>query len=174
MRGGHDPAGVRDAGRRERGIAVLLSGRNPERSRHNRTRALPFSGLLRPVAVRGQARRNLENGRRALPAPTEMLPAKIRSAPPHGSGNGPGNVPGHVPGLDPLYLFACGLSWRKQRDAGAGWELVGCLKRSGQAARIAAALLAQAKDFELPAQDPAHSKAGTVRPPPKLNRQHRM
>jgi CRP/FNR family transcriptional regulator len=85
----------------------------------------------------------------------ESRPAKIKSRQPED------------PGLDPLYLFACGLSWRKQGNAGAGWELVACLKRSGQSARIAAALLAQAKDFELPAQAPAYSRAGPGRPPPQ-------
>lgn len=137
---------------------MLLSERNPEQNRHNRTRTLPFSGLLRPVAIRGHARRNPEDGRRALPVRVEMAGTKIRSLPP--------DKPGHVPGIDPLYLFACGLSWRKQGNAGAGWELIRCLKRSGQTARIAAALLAQAKDFELPARDPSRSRAGPGRPPP--------
>jgi len=134
---------------------VLLSGRNPERNRHHRTRALPFSGLLRTVAIRGQGRNNPEDGTPVFPARVESRPAKIKSRQPED------------PGLDPLYLFACGLSWRKQGNAGAGWELVACLKRSGQSARIAAALLAQAKDFELPAQAPAYSRAGPGRPPPQ-------
>lgn len=134
---------------------MLLSGRNPERNRHNRTRALPFSGLLRTVAIRGQGRRDLGDVTRVLPAQVEPRSAKLKSRQPDD------------PGLDPLYLFACGLSWRKQGNAGAGWELVACLKRSGQTARIAAALLAQAKDFELPAQNPAHSRAGPGRPPPQ-------
>ena len=134
---------------------MLLSGRNPERSRHNRTRALPFSGLLRTVAIRGQGRHDPEVGTQVFPARVESRPAKIKSRQPED------------PGLDPLYLFACGLSWRKQGNAGAGWELVACLKRSGQSARIAAALLAQAKDFELPAQAPAYSRAGPGRPPPQ-------
>jgi CRP/FNR family transcriptional regulator len=85
----------------------------------------------------------------------ESRPAKIKSWQPED------------PGLDPLYLFACGLSWRTQGNAGAGWELVACLKRSGRSARIATALLAQAKDFELPAPAPANSRAGPVRPPPQ-------
>lgn len=133
---------------------MLLSGRNPERNRHNRTRALPFSGLLRTVATRGQGRDNPEEASRAFPGRRETLPAKIRSRQPDD------------PGLDPLYLFACGLSWRKQGNAGAGWELVACLKGSRQSARIAAALLSQAKDFDLPAQAPAYSRP--VRPPPKI------
>ena len=133
---------------------MLLSGRNPERNRHNRTRALPFSGLLRTVATRGQGRDNPEEASRAFPGRRETLPAKIRSRQPDD------------PGLDPLYLFACGLSWRKQGNAGAGWELVACLKGSRQRARIAAALLSQAKDFDLPAQAPAYSRP--VRPPPKI------
>ena len=145
---------------------MLLSERNPEQNRHNRTRTLPFSGLLRPVAVRGQARRNPEHGSQPLPARVEMPGAKIRSVPP--------DKPGHDPGIDPLYLFACGLSWRKQGNAGAGWELVRCLKRSGQSARIAAALLAQAKDFELPARTRRDPGPGPAALPRRVNRQHRM
>ncbi len=135
---------------------MLLSGRNPERNRHNRTRALPFSGLLRTVAIRGQgAARSWRTGLGFFQP--GWNPGQRKS----------GRASPDDPGLDPLYLFACGLSWRKQGNAGAGWELVACLKRSGQTARIAAALLAQAKDFELPAQDPAHSRAGPGRPPPQ-------
>ena len=46
-------------------------------------------------------------------------------------------------GIDPLYLFACSVLWHKQRDPGAGWELVRGLKSSEPSARIAAALLSE-------------------------------
>jgi hypothetical protein len=53
------------------------------------------------------------------------------------------------PWIDPIYLFGCGLSWRKWRNASAGWELIKCLRSSGQAARIAAAFLSQAENAEV-------------------------
>ena len=135
---------------------MLVSERNPERNRHNRTRTLPFSGLLRPVAIRGQARCAPEGGSLMLPVRVEMLRANIRSILPA--------EPGNDPGIDPLYLFVCGLSWRKQGNASAGWELVRCLKRSGPTAQMAAAFLAQAKDFELPLLDPAWVRDGPEKP----------
>ncbi len=55
--------------------------------------------------------------------------------------------------MDPLYLFVCGVSWRKQANASAGWELVRWLRSSGQSARIAAALLSQTENIQLPAMD---------------------
>ena len=64
------------------------------------------------------------------------------------------------PAVDPLYLFLCGLSWNKRSNASAGWELVRFLKSSGQTARIAAALLAQTKNIELPVQCLARATSG--------------
>lgn len=135
---------------------MLVSERNPERNRHNRTRTLPFSGLLRPVAIRGRARCAPEGGGLKLPVRVETLRANIRSILPV--------EPGNDPPIDPLYLFVCGLSWRKQGNASAGWELVRCLKRSGPTARMAAAFLAQAKDFELPLLDPMWVRDGPEKP----------
>lgn len=131
---------------------MLLSERNPERNRHNRTRALPFSGLLRTVAIRGQGRRNPEDRTPAFPARVEAPPVKIRSRQPE------------EPGIDPLYLFVCGISWRKQANASAGWELVRCLKSAGQTARIAAALLAQAENSQLPVPDLVRARDGPGKP----------
>ena len=131
MRGCHDPAGVRAVGRRETRIEVLLSERNPEPERHNRTRALPFCGLVTPVALRNATRLNSERIHWAAPVRLEAQRAKARPGPPL------------EPCVDPLYLFACGISWRKQSNTDAGWELVRYVRSSGQAAQIAAALLAQ-------------------------------
>jgi len=54
------------------------------------------------------------------------------------------------PHIDPLYLFVFGLSWRRRSNTSACWELVSCLRSSGQTARIAAALRAQAENIQLP------------------------
>ncbi|HEY1263339.1 MAG TPA: Crp/Fnr family transcriptional regulator [Terriglobales bacterium] len=53
-----------------------------------------------------------------------------------------------------LYLFHCGLFWRKGRDATAGWELVQALRSGNQTARaVAAVLLAETEDGHLPARE---------------------
>jgi hypothetical protein len=117
---------------------VLLSERNPEPNRHNRTRALPVSGPIRPVAIPSKARPNLGDGGRAFSLRVEEQRADIPSSPPG------------EPRIDPLYLFVCGLSWRRRSNTSAGWELVNCLRSSGQTARIAAAMLAQAENIQLP------------------------
>src|SRR5450631_322590 len=137
MRGCHDPAGVRAVGRRETRIEVSLSERNPEPNRRNRTRALPVSRPTGTVAVRSEAWRNPADRDCVLSVRVEER-AKIRASQPD------------EPGGDPLYMFGCSLSWRKQDNASAGWELVRCLRSSGQTARIAAALLARAKHVRLP------------------------
>ena len=77
------------------------------------------------------------------------------------------------PCIDPLYLFACGLSWRTHSNTTAGWELVRCLRSSGQDSRIAAALLAQAENIrplgapvrasDAPPQAPLRREAGPPR-----------
>jgi hypothetical protein len=122
----------------------LLSERNPEPNQHTVTRALPPSGLIRPTADRSKARRYLEGGCRALAMGLEPQPNRTPSDPPV------------EPCIDPLYLFACGLSWRKHSNTTAGWELVRSLRSSGQTARIAAALLAQAENIR-PVQARAHA-----------------
>jgi hypothetical protein len=139
MRGRHDPAGVRAVGRRETRIAVLLSQRNPEPDRHNRTRALPFNGLGTSVAVRSKTRMNPERTDWAFPARPETAQAGSRSSQPDD------------PCVDPLYLFVCALAWRRQSNTSAGWELVRYVRSSGQAAQIASALLAP--EDSLPVRD---------------------
>ncbi len=67
--------------------------------------------------------------------------------------------------MDPLYLFVCGLSWRKQANASAGWELVRWLRSSGQSARIAAALLSQTENIQLPAMDLVRTTERPRQPP---------
>jgi CRP/FNR family transcriptional regulator, cyclic AMP receptor protein len=119
---------------------VLISERNPGRNQPNRTRAHSFSGIVRTVAVRGQGLPKPGEGS-AFSVWVETRPARIRLNQPEG------------PDVDPLYLFARGLSWRKQANASAGWELVGWLRSTGQSARIAAALLSQTENMQLPAKD---------------------
>ena len=110
---------------------MLLSDRSPERKRQSRITILPFGGLLRTFDVKGQARRQA-GGR----AGSEQLEHQHDE-----------------PGVDPLYLFACGLSWRKQGNASAGWELARCLKAPGQTALIASAFLEDSEDIRPPVRD---------------------
>lgn len=116
---------------------MLLSERNPEPNRTTRTRALPLTGLIRSGVFRSKARRYQEEGFRAFAVGVEAPRNRI-----------PSNQPTE-PCIDPLYLFACGLAWRKHSNTTAGWELVRSLRSSGQTSRIAAALLAQAENFRL-------------------------
>ncbi|HXM64196.1 MAG TPA: Crp/Fnr family transcriptional regulator [Terriglobales bacterium] len=56
--------------------------------------------------------------------------------------------------VDPLYLFSCGVSWHRERDAGAGWELVQFLRSQDKGSRaIAAALLARTEHARLLVRD---------------------
>lgn len=139
---------------------MLLSERNPELDRHTRNRALPHSGLIPPVAVRRWVRLYQQDGCRALSTRLETPCNRIHS-----------NRPDE-PCVDPLYLFACGLSWRKHSNPTAGWELVGCLRSSGQSARLAAAWLAQAENIRPARTLDAPAKA-SLRPEAGLTRQAR-
>ncbi len=118
---------------------VLLSERYPELHRLYRT-PFPFSGPVRQdrPEVPNRAKRNHEDLDHPVLDPEEA-PAQE---------NRPG-LPDGQP-VDPLYLFACSLSWRGQSNTSAGWEMVQSLRSSGQNARIAAALLAHAGNTELP------------------------
>lgn len=132
---------------------MLLSDRNPERKPHHRVRALPFSGLVRSVAIRGRARRNPQDEDRALPLPVKTQRPKIRSR------------PADDIRVDPLYLFACSVSWRKEGNGSAGWELVRYLKSSGRTGRIAAAFLAQTENIQLPVRNPVRARGRPPKPP---------
>jgi hypothetical protein len=61
-------------------------------------------------------------------------------------------IPAHPddPIVDPLYVFACALSWRGQSNTSAGWELVTCLRSPGETACLAAALLAPPDNIQPP------------------------
>ena len=152
MRGCHDPAGVRAVGRRETRIEVLLSERNPEPHRHNRPRALPLSGLVTPVALRSTTRLVPSRSDWASPARLEAQRAKTKSSQPNERC------------VDPLYLFACALSWRKQSNTTAGWELVRYVRSSGQAEQIAAALLVQEESLPVRSREPATGHPGQASP----------
>ena len=48
--------------------------------------------------------------------------------------------------VDPLYLFSCGVLWRQERDASAGWDLIQFLRSPDKDVRaVAASLLAKAE-----------------------------
>jgi hypothetical protein len=153
MRGCHDPAGVRAVGRRETRIEVLLSERYPELHRHNRTRALPFRGLVTPIAIPSKDRLTLGRSDLASTAPWDTGRAKNKSSQPDDLC------------VDPLYLFVCALSWRRHSTTSAGWELIGYVRSSGQAAKIAADLLAQGESL------PVQSRVCAMGDPGKASRQ---
>jgi hypothetical protein len=132
---------------------VLLSERNPGLHRDHGTNPLPSSLLLRTVAIPGRQRLSLQGRGRAFSALLQSPQrAKI------------GSNHSEVTGIDPLYLFVCGLAWRKQSNASAGWELVRGLRSSDQTARIAAALLAQAENVQLPLCDRIRAREASGKP----------
>lgn len=56
--------------------------------------------------------------------------------------------------LDPLYMFYCGLQWRKHSDSGAGWELIEALRLpEGRVKTIAASMLARTEHGRLLVRD---------------------
>jgi CRP/FNR family transcriptional regulator, cyclic AMP receptor protein len=56
--------------------------------------------------------------------------------------------------VDPLYLFSCAVSWHRERDASAGWELIQYLRSQDKGSRaIAAALLARTEHARLLVRD---------------------
>jgi hypothetical protein len=132
---------------------MLLSGCNPEIYRDIHTRALPISGPSRPAATLIQTRRDPENGGKVFPAQRKTLRVKIASSQPKA-------------GVDPLYLFVCGLSWRKRSDTNAGWELIRCLNSPGQTSRIASAFLLE-ECIELPVPARVRAIHGLEKPSPQ-------
>lgn len=129
----------------------MLSERNPEPNRHNRTKALPVSGPMGAVAIRSKAWRNPAD-RGQAPSVRMEKRAKITASQPD------------EPPVDPLYMFVCSVSWHAQANASAGWELVRCLRSSGQTAWIAATLLARAKHVQLQVRDKVRSRDGPRTP----------
>lgn len=160
----HDPAGGHVCTPRKR-IEVLLSERNPGPCRTNRLQTLPQGGLPKLVVPGGRAWLNPgDKGSRALalasPRTTEPTPSQQPDEPRRALSRPEGSSPDEsCPGgscaagseVDPLYLLGCGLFWRKQGNAPAGWELIRCLRAPGRAAMIAAALLAETENIDLPA-----------------------
>jgi hypothetical protein len=148
-------------------IEVLLSERNPEPGQSNR-QTLPPCGLPKLVALQGRAWLNLNKGGRALALLAthlpENLPAK-RPGEPFPDQLSPDRKWPDEPWVDPLYLFGCGLFWRKWCLASAGWELIRCLRSSGQAARIAAAFLVQGEKMQQLAEERPRA-IGSPRKPP--------
>jgi hypothetical protein len=119
-----------DAG--ETRIEVLLSERSLESDARNRTKAPSNGGLVRGVVMRNKAEMSFDEGCCAFSAQTNTGPSKMTSSQPLG------------PEIDPLFLFVCGLSWGRDSNTSAGWELVRCLRTPGQTAQVAATLLVHA------------------------------
>ena len=120
---------------------MLLTGRDQEQNRRNRTGALPFSGLCQTVAISGNGELELK----ACWVQAESgQPDKICT--------------------DPLYLFVCARLWHQRADAGAGWELVRGLKSAEPGARVAMALLAETKNSQLRVRELHHGLGGPGTP----------
>ncbi len=134
---------------------MLLSERHLEVHHQGRARALSFGRLLRSNAIPTNPPEDLKHWGRDPTARVEIPRPRIEIKPSQTAD----------PGIDPLYLFLCGLEWQKQSNASAGWELVRCLKSSGQTARIAATLLAQAKHVELPVESVVRATRATRQAP---------
>ena len=67
--------------------------------------------------------------------------------------------------VDPLYLFACGVSWHRHRDATAGWELIQSLRSQDKGSRaIAAALLARTEHARLLVRDLRRARVRVSKP----------
>src|SRR5579862_5138933 len=64
--------------------------------------------------------------------------------------------------VDPLYLFACALSFHNRSDAGAGWELIRALKSAAPGAQVASTLLAATSDLQVQMRKRRRSPAGPV------------
>ena len=63
--------------------------------------------------------------------------------------------------LDPLYLFYCGLKWRKSGETASGWELVQAMRSTDRGARaLAAELLAETEDGRLLVRDLRRTRSG--------------
>lgn len=135
---------------------MLLSERSPELDRHDRTPALPIARRI-DGSIRAKAPRNPDGGGLAFSTTAEARPDKIRSG-----------QPDHAT-IDPLYLFMCAWVWRERSSTCHGWELVSCLRSSGQTATVAAALLADAEDIRPPVR--ALVRAIVVPGKPTLSRE---
>jgi CRP/FNR family transcriptional regulator, cyclic AMP receptor protein len=67
--------------------------------------------------------------------------------------------------VDPLYLFSCGVLWRRHRDTSAGWELIRSLRSQDKSGRaIAAALLAKTEHARLLVRDLRRARAHVMKP----------
>jgi hypothetical protein len=168
MRGCHDPAGGRGVYAEEEDRSVVIRAQPGARANQPPS-GPPPGGLPTLVAFRGKARHIQIEGGRAF-ASTRSQPQdkdKGSAKPPDGPKLDEGcfDETQLAEGwIDPLYLIACGLSWRTQRDSGAGWELIGCLKLSGSAARIAAAFLVETKNVHLATPERAPVAGGFRKP----------
>jgi CRP/FNR family cyclic AMP-dependent transcriptional regulator len=67
--------------------------------------------------------------------------------------------------VDPLYLFSCGVSWHRERDASAGWELIQFLRSQDKGSRaIAASLLARTEHARLLIRDLRRARVRVTKP----------
>jgi hypothetical protein len=157
MRGCHDPAGVREVGRPDPRVDVLLSERNLRSDRPHRGNPVPLKVIGSVRGLRSVVPPDFESSDQAsrlgLDWPrTHPMPVFCGRP--------------DEPCLDPLYLFVCALQWHKEADASAGWELVSGLRWSGEAGQVAAALLAETKHSNLRVMDLPCGKAVPNNPPP--------
>ena len=117
-----------DAARGRGGVEPALSGRN-FRKRYDATGVRPSSPIqIPPDSARLEGLAGL--------APKEKRAQAFCAS------------------VDPLYLFSCGVSWHRERDASAGWELIQFLRSQDKGSRaIAASLLARTEHARLLIRD---------------------
>jgi CRP/FNR family transcriptional regulator, cyclic AMP receptor protein len=75
--------------------------------------------------------------------------------------------------VDPLYLFACGAAWYREKDTGAGWELIHFIRSQDRSARaIAASLLAKTEHGRLLVRDLRRGGTRVARPMARVADRH--
>lgn len=128
-----------DAARGRGGVEPALSGRN-FRKRHDATGVRPSSAIR-------------------IPPDSARLEGLAGLAP---KGN---RVQAFCASVDPLYLFSCGVSWHRERDASAGWELIQFLRSQDKGSRaIAASLLARTEHARLLIRDLRRARVRVTKP----------
>ena len=121
-------------------------------------------GGVEPIAFGRDARgrRDGTGQRLSLPILVQTTPAKPGDLADRAVQGNPQEFGASV---DPLYLFCCGALWHRQRDTGAGWELVQFLRSQDKGTRaLAAALLAKTEHARLLVRDLRRARVHVTKP----------
>jgi CRP/FNR family cyclic AMP-dependent transcriptional regulator len=128
-----------DAARGRGGVEPALSGRNV-RKRYDATGVRPLS-------------------------PIQIPPDSARLEGLAGLATKENRAQAFCASVDPLYLFSCGVSWHRERDASAGWELIQFLRSQDKGSRaIAASLLARTEHARLLIRDLRRARVRVTKP----------